>query len=113
MKTNQAEDDERIAKDGEVVRVPMIFMQDSSAPLTAAASQITDGVQHRPGFATISDADRNSRQAIYDGYQTRLVSAYKDPPSVLATDKPPTKVAAKSGFYQTYDSTISERWRGA
>jgi hypothetical protein len=114
MKPNQTEDDDRIAKDGEVVRVPMMMMTDSSVPRATAASQITDGAQHRPGFAAINDADITTRQTAYDAYQKRLTSAYKDPPplaevNAIATVKP----SAGNDFYQTYDSTVSERWRAA
>ena len=111
MKPNQTEDDDdRICKDGEVVKVPMIFMQDSSAPLRAAASPITDGAQHRPGTVTLSDAERNQRLAMYEKANANLCSAWNDPSPILANEKAPAKVVV-SDYYAAHDAALAEKWR--
>ena len=89
MKHHQhRDDDDRILKDGQVLRVPMFMMDGMDAVQKAVArssARVTDGSGkgglnlHRPGFR-LSDARQTSDAAIaraYELYDAELTSAWK------------------------------------
>jgi len=123
MTRTPTDDGDPVLKDGETLVVPMSMMSDS-APAHGdkpAARQITadDGQPclHRPGFATLADADKVARIAAYDGYEKRMVDAYKELPPIVADTKPApaaTKLADNcEQAYDAYSKRLADAWRAA
>jgi hypothetical protein len=81
------DDDDRILKDGERLRVPLTMM-DSMDPIQKAVARsvhVTDAQGgtaglHRPGFRLpVHDAGADERELAYDQYRRALCDAYKNP----------------------------------
>jgi hypothetical protein len=113
MHKPQLEDDEdKIARDGEIIRVSM-FAMDSTQRQVAACFPLADGVKHQPGYAQLSDAELDARQAMYDRADQKLSERWKNPPALagVTASKPATPPGDQPTAYDAYDRRITERWK--
>lgn len=131
-KSNETTDDE-VIKDGQTVRVPLFMMDNADARLRAEGTEqllksgtLTDEqraafarmpssrVLHAPGSLPMSDADRASREKLYEARDKRLTDAWKNPPSLdpgqtVRTITP----AASADRYAARDARLEQAWRSA
>ncbi len=82
------EDEDRVARDGEVMRVPIILM-DSTQQAVANDAPAADP---------------------YELYDRRVSTAWRRPP---APARQPAVPSAAADAYAAYDARITSAWRGA
>ena len=99
LKTEEDEED-RVLKDGQVLRVPLSFM-DSAQREVAAASTAVLMNDHRPHFGRLTAADAQRRDDMYRDADQRLSRRWRGS----------AEAAASINVHQTYDEQISNRWR--
>jgi hypothetical protein len=92
MRTNEIEDDE-IARDGEIVRVPLLLM---------------DAVQRSVAAAQRPNTFANAREAAYDAFKRDLADAWRGP-GYKADDRELTADQARD----EYLAWLQTAWQGA
>jgi hypothetical protein len=104
------EEDERVIRDRQRMRVPLQLMDGRGNPLPLPS------VLHRPGPVAVADAANNRR--VYTEYDTRVANAWRgaDPPRV--EDRAPAPPPAASppaqrvaDHYARYDARVQQAWR--
>jgi hypothetical protein len=111
---SKVKDDDEIVRDGQKVVVPLHLMDEQQR--FVASMQAAPVALHRPGQAVQSDADKQRRGALYDAYDQRVGSAWKNPKCVIdavVKSDPVSSTAAGGDLYTVYDKRLSERWKGA
>jgi hypothetical protein len=69
---------------------------------------------HRPGSLPMTDADRASREKLYEQRDKRLTDAWKNPPSLDASQaKIAITPAASTDIYERRDARLRDAWRAA
>jgi hypothetical protein len=110
-KLNELEDEDRVLKDGQTLRTPM-FMMDSLQRLVSGDTPSTAG--YRPGSLAMTDADRNSREKLYEARDKRLIDAWKNaPPLDPAQAKTAIVPATSAERYAARDTRLENAWRSA
>lgn len=110
-KLDKLEDENSVIKDGQTLRVPM-FMMDSLSRVISDDIPSTAG--HKPGSLALSDADRASREKLYEARDKRLTDAWKAPPSLdPAQAKVAIVPAASADRYAARDARLENAWRSA
>jgi hypothetical protein len=105
-------DDDAVLQDGEVLRVPFIWMDAEQRAVATNSVAITDNRGHKPGYAHLTDADMTTRQKACDAYDAAVSSRWKAPPSVPAAQVPAQNRAVADAI-ATYETRLTERWKGA
>lgn len=78
-------DENGILKDGHTYRVPLRLCDSAQRQVAAYAAGMTSGRLNRPGFARVSDAVRDLKNAEYDRYEKSLQDAWMNAPPSLPT----------------------------
>jgi hypothetical protein len=84
-RTQTDDDDDKIAKDGQTVRVPMMLL-DAQQRKVAVDTIIKDAigksvstVGHRPGGLAVADADVQRRHALHMTYDAMISQRWRSP----------------------------------
>lgn len=110
-KLNELEDDKDVLKDGQSMRVPL-FLMDSLSRVVVTDTAPTVG--HKPGSLAITDADRASRDELYQRRDKRLTDAWKNPPPLEPSQAKTAVVpAASADRYAARDARLENAWRSA
>jgi hypothetical protein len=114
------DDDDKILKDGESVRISMT-MRDSldNNRITDAKPQFTDGrttdptALNRPGYRIPAVNDRRAVHDAYAKYQDELVNAYRAPVPVSEAQDHRATVDSKTidQLYAERDAELADAWR--
>ena len=104
----QTEDEYDVARDGETVTVRM-HMMDGLQHAVAGSAAIFDATGHRPGYAQLSDADRERRDALYRDHDAKLSERWRtSPPTTSATAARQSTGDARLDAYSCYSVTLCE-----
>src|ERR1035437_1323756 len=130
------DDDHRLLRDGEFLRVPMM-MRDGSmghlSPVQREVAMMADALQrdeaaalrfnlsdtamlHRPGYRhSINDVALDAKAKAYADDETDLVNAWQHGASVLVPPAGPAQSTRDvlADAYATYDHYISDAWRNS
>jgi hypothetical protein len=75
-------------------------------------SQRPQAAMHRPGYATLTDADRAAREQAHDARDKRLVDAWKSPPAVdTAQIQKPAPTSPQLSAADQRDARLRDAWR--
>ena len=109
------EDEVHVIPDGAVVRVPLFAMDARQLSVASAAPSSPTGELHRPGFASLGDADTTRRMDGYDAADQHLSDRWRAPPSPARREeqKASRDTSALADAYARRDKVLSERWRAA
>lgn len=120
MTTNtKIDDNDEIARDGQVVRVPMMLL-DSIQRSVAAGTTIIDTAGHRPGSLVMTDADKQKRSALYDSHDATLSGAWKIPPIPISSPTEnvgqvvklnPQAMATRELALASYEQRVASAWK--
>lgn len=104
------EDEDKILKDGQVLRVPLTFMDSEQRRVAAQNSAALDPLQdHRPHFARLSNEDAKRREEMQAKADAALSARWRSPTQDAKAAAPPPAKAS----YASYDQRLSNRWRDA
>lgn len=106
------DENEKVVRDGRKISVAAYMMDSKQAP----AADAVQPLRGQPGFATITDADKDRRTKLYADADKKLSERWKNPstpapatPSkAAATQTPATDMAA---LYDKRDRELENRWR--
>lgn len=104
--TKKIEDDEDVIRDGEKLCVSVMLMDSMQR---AVAGNVAVPVMHKPGYATLSDAQARDREATYSAYNTRVSQAWKNSGTVIRADAQTGD--ARLDAYARYQARVSRAWR--
>jgi len=108
----------RVAKDGETFRFRMPLM-DGAPPELKIAMQLADSVRrneqfdaaaHRPGFVRLTDQQQSEADKAHLAYEKRLTDAWRNPPSLDATQLPDTAASPAPTTDRDAARLQHERW---
>lgn len=121
MKTRiETEDDDQVARDGERVIVQLHLM-DTQQRILATHAQIMGSAAnllHRPGYAPMTDAQRQRIADAYDRSDEKLSMRWRNPPAIDAAKRtqgqhtPALANDDRAAMYGAADNKLSQRWRG-
>lgn len=112
MRTIDDEREDRILRDGEVLRVSAMLMDEDQKAIAQDRQHLFGTRRHRPGFASVSTIDRAK---MYSDADKRLSDRWRNPPALTDTATSLLAQPKKDGvsIYDRYDAAISNRWKGA
>jgi hypothetical protein len=119
MPIHDLEDEDRIIKDGEVVRVPVTLMDHKTVHDIIANANRPAAPASRYGQYT--DAQKAARAAMYDAQDQALSEAWQQPMPLApqtAADGPAAEyvaaasAAAMDDVYKRHDASIRDAWKG-
>lgn len=100
------DDDDKVAKDRAVVRVPLVLMDSVQKQV---ASRV-DASLHAPSSALLTDAQSQVRQRMYDAADKKLQDAWKAPASSIKA-KPPSPAVSLDAARESYERRLRDAWR--
>jgi len=115
-KLSKTTDDDGVIKDGQTVRVPMNMMDGVRDPVQRAimADSIArqSGTLHAPGSLPLTDADRTSRETLYQRRDQKTCDAWRTAPSLDPGQTVQTiTLAASADVYQRRDAKLRDAWK--
>lgn len=113
-KLNQ-DDEDKVLKDGQSLRVP-VFMMDSALDTVQRAiiAAQQPETRHAPGSLPLTDADRASREELYLRRDKKLTDAWKNaPPLEPAQAKTAIVPTSSAERYAARDARLENAWRSA
>lgn len=108
-----------IVPDGGKIRVPAHMMDGAPdiAAITRAAvadAERPQAAMHRPGSLALTDADRAAREKALSSRDAKLVSAWKNPPALDASQiQKPALTTPAGDPAARRDARLRDAWKGA
>jgi len=102
-------------KDGQAITVRMNLMDSALDAVQRAiiAAQQSE-TRHVPGSLPMTDADRTSREKLYEARDKRLTDAWKSPPPLDPAQAKTAIVPATSAErYAARDARLENAWKSA
>jgi hypothetical protein len=119
---NHTIEDDRLIKDGEVIRVPMTLMDGRTIDnIISQARQQQTPATARSRYGQFTDAQKAARFALYDTHDKALSEAWKDvaplPPELMDDASPAIEPRANTPsieeLYRRRDARLRDAWKGA
>ena len=87
-------------------------MMDSMQHAVAGDAVVVDAAGHRPGYARLSDAERERRDSLYRDHDEKLSARWRSPPATAsATEIRQSTGDARLDAYARYQQHITDAWR--
>ena len=111
MTTRTDDEDDKIARDGQTVRTPLMLM-DSVQRSVAGKTVLIDTVGHRPGGLPMTDADMQRRRALHMTYDTMVSQRWRTPEVTSnQSDVGRPTGDARLEAHARYQERITNAWR--
>ena len=113
--TTKTKDGKEVLEDGErfVANVMLMDAQQRAVAALQPQADALGGSGHRPGYAMLSDAERERRAALYRDHDERLSARWQSPSDIKTTDDATRSTGdARLDAYARYQDRVTNAWRG-